>query len=276
MAVSVKKARDFVYGNGALWEKALFGYLFDGRPAAHVQQCLLCYKNADGGYGHDLEHDITCPESHPLALEFLLFILRDTGLPAGTLLDGTAAWVEANRCDDGSLKNPGTVRDYPLAPWWVEGGGQTTPDSITGNLMKFDACTPDLANSTKAWVLANLTLDNIRANEWLFMAYHAHDYFMNVTDFPDLAAYRQATLDNINACTAVMPEKQAYTLFQFATTPDNPVAQTIAEAVLARSLDYLLESQREDGGWTDEHDLPQWQPYTTILILLALQRYGRL
>jgi hypothetical protein len=209
-------------------------------------------------------------------LEFLLFILRDTGLPVGHLLDGAAAWVEANRNDDGSLKNPASVRDYPLAPWWVESGGQTTPDSITGNLIKFGACTPGLAASTRSWVQANLTLENIRVNEWLFMAYHAHDYFLNVQDFPDLAVYRQATLDNINACAAVMPEKQYYTLFQFAPMPDSPVAQALPTTVLERCLDVLFESQREDGGWTDEHDLLQWQPYTTILVLLALQRYGRL
>lgn len=276
MAVSLKQARAFVYSNGTLWEKTLFGYLFDGRPAAHVQQCLRCYQNADGGYGHDLEHDITCPESHPLALEFLLFILRDTGLPVGSLLAGTAAWAETNQAADGSLKNPASIRDYPLAPWWVESGGQTTPDSITGNLIKFGACTPGLAAATQQWVLDNLTLDNIRANEWLFMAYHAYDYILNVTDFPDLAVYRTATLENIRACAEKIPEKQYATLFQFAPTPDSPVAKAIPDEILARCLDYLVETQREDGGWTDEHDLPQWHSYTTMLVLLALQRYGRL
>ena len=43
------------------------------------------YRNGDGGWGHGLEHDIKCPSSNTLALEFLLMIFRDTGLPPGDL-----------------------------------------------------------------------------------------------------------------------------------------------------------------------------------------------
>ena len=51
MAVSFKNARDFVYSNGVMWERALFGYLFQGMPLERVHQCLLCYKNTDGWMG---------------------------------------------------------------------------------------------------------------------------------------------------------------------------------------------------------------------------------
>jgi len=276
MAVSIDRARAFVYGNGALWERALFGWLFDGRPLAHVHRCLLGYKNDDGGWGHGLEHDLKCPDSNPLALEFLLSVNRDTGLPIAALLEGTVAWVEANRAPDGSLGNPSTTRDYPLAPWWQDQGGQTIPDAITGNLTRLGLGSPDLAASTRRWVQANVSLESIRANTWLFMAYHSVDYFLNVTDFPDVEQYRQATLDNVIACAQAAPEAQTYVLFQFAPTPESVVAQALPEGLLTQKLDYLAETQREDGGWPDEHGLPQWQPYTTLLSLLALKRYGRL
>jgi hypothetical protein len=276
MAVSVDQARAFVYGHGVLWERALFGWLFDGRPLADVQRGLLGYKNEDGGWGHGLEHDLKCPDSNPLALEYLLSVNRDTGLPVSELLEGTVAWVEANRAPDGALRNPPTTRDYPIAPWWQEHGGQTIPDAITGHLNRLGLCSPSLAESTRRWVQDNVSLGSIRANEWLFMAYHAADYFLNVTDFPDLAAYREATLANVVACAENAPEKQSYVVFQFAPTPESAVAKALPDDLIARRLDYLAGAQREDGGWEDEHGLPQWRPYVTIISLLALKNYGRL
>jgi hypothetical protein len=39
-------------------------------------------------------------------------------------------------------------------------------------------------------------------------------------------------------------------------------------------LDYLRESQQDDGHWDDEHGLPHWYPYATITTLLTLRRFG--
>src|SRR4051812_18674376 len=112
MSVNLKNARDFVHSTGTLWERALFATLFQGESAEHLHQSLLGYKNPDGGFGHALEHDIRTPDSHPAALEFLLVILTQTGVPVGHLLDGTAAWVERQRQPDGSLTNPASLLDY--------------------------------------------------------------------------------------------------------------------------------------------------------------------
>ena len=259
-----------------LWERALFGYLFDDRPLEDVHRALLAYRNDDGGWGHDLEHDIKCPDSHPLALEFLLTINRDTGLPLGDLLTGAPEWVVANLNTDGTLRNPPAIRDYPIAPWWVEAGGQTVPASLTGGLLRLGLCPAAVAESTRAWVLENLTLAHIRANEWLFMAYHAFDYYMNVPEFPDLAAFRQAVANNIVACADAAPEKQYYNLFHFVTEPATAEALGVPQVLVARVLDHMEASQQEDGSWHDEHGLPQWYSYVTILVLLALRRFGRL
>ncbi len=276
MAVSLKKARDFVYGNGVLWEKALFGYLFEGRSLEHLHQCLRCYKNPDDGWGHGLEHDVKTPDSHPAVLEFLLFVFaRDIEIPSGNLLDGTAGWLERQRKEDGSLTSPASLRDYPAEPWWIEWGGQTAPDSIVGNLKKVGSSTSSLEESTRKWVEANLTLEKIQANEWLFMAYHAFDYFMNIDNFPNVETYRQAVIDNIRACAEKMPQKRYYVLLQFAPTPDAPVAQTMPE-VVKRSLDYVQDTQRDDGGWDDEHHMKHWQPYVSTMIFWALKRHNRL
>jgi len=277
--ISIEKARIFVHANGTLWEKALWDYLFDQGPIERVYQTLLCYKNPDGGWGHGLEHDIKCPQSNPLQLEFLLAILRDTGIPPGNLLMGTPQWVESIQHADGALSNPTNLLDHHHAPWW-HAGGQTMPDSITGNLIRYGSCTPSIANTTKSWVKKNLTLEKIHSNDWLFMAYHAHDYFLNVTDFPDLKIYRQAVVNNIIQCATAHVANQevskAYALFRFATAPNTEIANAVPSSLLEQILDHLEASQRDDGGWDDEHDLPYWQPYHSTTILLTLRSFNRI
>lgn len=270
MSINFQKARDFVYSNGVLWERDLFAYLFQNGSLSRLHHNLQGYQNADGGYGHALEHDIRCPQSHPLALEFLLGVLTQTDIPAGIILDGTAAWLEANRNPDGSLRNPPEVLEYPHAPWWNE-GGQSMPDSMVGNLTKYGKSSPGLNASTTQWVQENLTLDKIRANDWLFMAYHAYDYYFNL---PDCEEYRAATIENIVKLARQIPENQYHSLIRFAMTPDSRVAKA-APDLIKTALDYLAVMQREDGSWNDQHDLAQWRPFVTITNLLALRNHGR-
>ncbi len=271
----MKKARDYVYSNGTLWERAAFAYLFEEGDLNRLHQSVLCYKNADNGFGHGMEHDIKTPDSHPLGLEYILGVfVRDWDIPAGNVFAGAAQWVEANQQDDGTLTNPASLHAYPYAPWWKD-GGQTAPDSIVGNLTALGLVTPTLAEKTRQWVHANLTIDKICENGWLFMAYHAFDYFMHVDDFPDVTRYRQATIDNIRDCARKAPEEQYGSLLMFAPTPDSVITKAMPELV-TRDLEYVLQAQQDDGRWKDQHDLAHWQPATTITALRMLERHGKL
>ncbi len=274
MPIDLGKARDFVHRQGTLFERALFAWLFDGGSLERLRQIIRCYKNPDNGFGHGFEHDLKAPQSNPLALEYLLAVMKHAEIPPGDLLQGTAAWVEYRMAADGSLRNPAEIRDYPLAPWWQEWGGQTMPDSIVGNLIHFGCATPTLVDRTIGWVLANNSPEKIMANEWLFMAYHANDFFFAVEAMPNLEQYRQATLDNIVACATAAPENQLDTVFAFAPAPDSLVANALPTGFIDRCLDVLARGQQTEGHWLDQHNLPQWYPMTTINVLLALRRYG--
>ena len=205
---------------------APWDYLFDDGALDRVHQCLLCYKNADGGWGHGLEHDIKSPRSNPLMLEFLLSIGRDTGLPLSGVSTARRSGWRACRAKTARW-NPTRLLDYPHAPWWAE-GGQTMPDSITGNLTELGLCRPRYRNAPGNGC-EEPGLDHIRANEWLFMAYHAFDYYMNVDDFPDLDTFRAATLENIYACALAHERKrraaQAVRHLPVRAGPDSLVAQ---------------------------------------------------
>ena len=286
MTIDIDKARQYIHANGLLWERALWDYLFDGGSLVRVHQTLLNYKNADGGFGHGLEHDLKCPQSNPLQLEFLLTIIRDSDLPVGRILSGTSDWVESIQKQDGSLTNPKEVLSYPHAPWWgrdsspTMAGGQSAPDSIVGNLIAHGQCSLEMANRTKAWVEANVSLDSIAKSDWLFMTYHYFDYFMNVRDFPDLDSYQEATIATIIRLTekdiADGELAKACAIFSFVNSPDSFMVSEIPETIISQCLDYLQANQREDGSWLDEHDLVQWQPLASIKALLALRNFGRL
>ena len=275
MTVDFEKARDFVYGNGTLFERALFAYLFENDNPDRLETVILCYKNRDNGFGHGFEHDLKTPDSNPLALEYLLGVMKHARVPRGRILDGTADWVESCMDADGNLRNPESTRRYPLAPWWQEAGGQTMPDSIVGNLIHFGAATPSLIEKTRRWAIARYSLDSVRANEWLFMAYHAVDYFFAIDDFPRLEDFRRATVENVIACAEKAPESQYDSLFAFAPEPDSAIAKALPTGLISRFLDHLESAQNEDGSWVDQHNLPQWYSITTINVLLALRRYGR-
>jgi hypothetical protein len=275
--VSVDNARCFVHAHGNLWERALWDYLFAGGSLERVHTCLIPYKNEDGGWGHGLEHDIKTPSSNPLMLEFLLAVSRDTDLPLGSLLEGTPEWLESNQQEDGSLDNPLDLQDYPRAQWWQV--GQTIPTSITGNLIKHESCPSNIRKRTMAWVDINMDLEKIQENNWLFMAYRGFDYFFNEDQYPESTKYQEAVLENIYQ-TALAHEENGelnklFPFFQFASGPESVVAQNAPEGLIDRILDHLENSQREDGGWEDEHGLSYWQPYFSTTILLALKRFGR-
>lgn len=274
MTVNFKAARDFVYQNGTLWERSLFAYLFQNGDVSRLHHHLKGYQNTDGGYGNAMEHDIRCPNSHPLALEYLLGVLDQYRIPLGDLLDNVPEWLEGHQNEDGSLMNPPEVLEYPHAGWWAV-GGQYIPASTVGLLMKFGKATPLLRERTARWVAKNLALDQIKTTEWLFMTYHAYDYYQNVDDAPDLEACRQAVVDTILDLAYKAPDDQTYSLFRFAPTPDSVVARAAKPGFIEAKLDYLQSTQGDDGGWRDQHGLTQWYSMVTMSNLHALRNYGR-
>ena len=148
--VSIDKARHFVHANGTLWERALWDYLFDGGSLDRVHQCLLCYKNADGGWGHGLERDLKAPASNPLMLEFLLTVGRDTGVP----LVGTFWTVRRSGWKAYSARMACSNRRPACSTTRTRRGGNRlqigAPDSITGHLTKLGLCPPAVQERTRA------------------------------------------------------------------------------------------------------------------------------
>jgi hypothetical protein len=77
-------------------------------------------------------------------------------------------------------------------------------------------------------------------------------------------------------CAEKIGEKQYFSFFQFATSPESEVAKAVRPELLDKFLDYLANAQREDGGWDDQHGLTYWQPYFSTVVLLTLKRFNRI
>lgn len=275
MGVNFAKARDFVYSNGTAFEHSLFAYHFENGSLGQLHRTILAYKNEDNGFGHGFEHDMKAPQSHHLALEYLLTTLVSNEIPIGNVLDGAPQWLENNQAEDGTLINPPEVMNYPHAPWWIDSAGQNDPTSPTGNLHKLGLCPPQVAERTKRWVQKNLTIEKIKSTEWLFMNYRAFDYFMNVPEFPDLEVHQQATREQIVECARQAPENQYAGIFGFCQKPADEFTKYCPLELIERGLTYIMDTQHDDGAWHDEHGLAQWYPATTIGNLVVLRRYGK-
>ena len=72
------------------------------------------------------------------------------------------------------------------------------------------------------------------------------------------------------SCTSYFP------LFGFADGPESFVAQNAPPGTHRTRAGHLQNTQRDDGGWDDEHNLRYWQPYFSTTVLLALKRFDRL
>lgn len=277
MAVDLKAARDFVYQNGSLWERALFAHLFQGGSVERVYDCIRPYKNPDNGFGHGFEPDARCPDSNPIALEFLLSMMTTFGIPAGNLLDGTAAWVESVQNEDGTLRNPPSLFDYPLAPWWAGDGGQTIPDSIVGNLGTLECETEKLTEITMKWADQHLTEKEIDSIDWLFMMYHPYDFYLGISSsrHPDYQKRSDITAVKLRALIEIAKPEQYYHVLRFIPGEVWNDYVRLPYATLTRILDHLENAQQSDGSWHDEHSLPYWYPYTTILVLNGLKHNRR-
>src|SRR5690606_23969007 len=136
-----------------------------------------------------------------------------------------------------------------------------------GNLMRQSAVLGDIEITTQDWVLHHLTLKRIQRNDRLITAYHAHDYFFNATDFPDLSVYRDAVLENILTLTDNAEPQRYYQFAFFASDPESPVSQAAAPKLKRRIFGSLAKMQQSDGAWHDEYSNPHWSAWTTIMVL---------
>ena len=122
----VKKIESFMINKTRDLELALYNCLIDGDDNLMVSYALSMYQNGDGGFGHGLEPDNTCPSSSTIATEYALSLLRRIGYDKSNLDEMTKTMVNRafkyifSQETDGNYLYPVSpdVNQYPHAPWW--------------------------------------------------------------------------------------------------------------------------------------------------------------
>jgi hypothetical protein len=276
--MKIEKARDFVYQHGALWERALFAYLFEDGPRDRVVACLGMHQNEDGGWAHGVEKDVQTPHSNAVSAEYALGVMVEFGLTEA--VKGTGAWAEATQTDDGTFELGETFHAYPHGPWW-QAANRWPPSAIVGRLAQLGAATPSLLERTAQWAAAGkpasgtwpvvgLTREDLEAlddESWRYALYHYGEY----------AAVAPEWREPVRA--------KALALAEADPGPSGPLSfgwaprfrlDELPASLRHRHVEAVAAAQQEDGGWPDPHDLLQWRPVRTIWALARLREAGRL
>ncbi len=302
------RAERFVWLTARVLEQRRFAYHFLGGSADAVETALAAYRNADEGYGHALEPDLRGPVSQPLHTGHALRVLDSIGRCAGQRAERVCRYLTSVSTPDGALPaiHP-SQRDYPAAPFLPVVDAPPSDLLATGPVV-------GLLHGNEVW------------HAWLFRAtdfcwqaveslktshpyeIHAAVAFLDaVPDRPraEAAADRLGRLVREHRLAVLDPEDlEGYPVppgyapgehhypYDFARTPDSLARAWFTDEEMARSLDFLVAGQREDGGWpvrprcSAQEPQPRrgWAPVTelesrpivTIEALLTLRAYGRL
>lgn len=288
MTVRLEAAREFLWKNARLLERARFSFLFErGRPD-QVLRALQAYQNEDGGFGNGLEPDLRGPTSQPIPAWTALWLLDEVDALTSAAARPILSYLETIERPGGGV--PFTLRsasDYPHAPWW-----ETT------------ARRPPAALNPTAGIAAALYRHRI-SSAWLDRATRfcwarvdrlteVNPYELRVVlsflDHTPERARARAALERLRPKILgggvveldVRASGDVFRPLDFSPEPGTLSRGLFADPVIERHLDAMERRQRRDGGWTV--GFPIWTPITefewrgiqTVETLKVLRANGRL
>lgn len=280
-------ARDFIYGNARLLDRAAYEVSFEGAPATRLDDALHGYANPDGGYGHALEPDLRTPASQPLHTETALTILQQCGVRRPDIANGCCDFLAAVARADTALPAflPGAL-DYPAAPHWQAGfGGEPTLDRTLGMaalLHWHGARHPWLEHAVSQCRFHVAGAAITEAHHLLYAFQFATALLEGVEQSRTLRRLYES-LQGAEFYVADTPvTRYGLTPLHYATSPEHPAFELFGRERMEQHLDDLQNSQLPDGGWPIRFQPPsegariEWRGRWTIEALLVLRGYGRI
>jgi len=276
-------ARRFLYAEGRLLERRLFGALFEGAGADGVVDAVRGYRNPDGGFGHGLEPDKRVPDSQPLDVEAAFWAMDTAGRFDHDLARAACDFLQRIGPGVGTLTE--SYRDYPRAPHW--GDFALAPDlnptaGIAAMLWRWDVDHPWRAAATAfCWeqIEAGLPGDAHSFGEVL-------SFLSWVPERGRADGVADALPGHLGRLSMVRldPEDPNYGVspLQYAPAPDSRWIGLFEPSVIDAHLDALAAAQEDDGGWPIA-----WEPIgvaaerecrgvVTLGALRTLRAFGRL
>ncbi len=286
-APDIDAAEQFVAANARVLERRRFARLFrEGEPGP-VRDALAAYRNADGGFGHALEPDGRCPDSQPVAIDFALQVMLETGAWDSDLAAGACGWLAAHApAGGGAVFVDPSVEGWPHAPWWVPEEGNPASLISTGLL----------AGSLHAGGMSHPWLGQATALRWercgtldKASPYDMRGLLWFLEKVPDQARAREAAerlgrmiIDQGVVALEPGAPGEVHTPLDVAPRPGSPARGVFSQSLIDAHLDHLAAAQQPDGGWT--FNWPAWSPaaerewrgHCTVTALTLLRDNGRL
>jgi hypothetical protein len=288
-------AEAFVRDNGRPLDAALLARRLGRGSPDDVLAALVGYQNADGGFGHGLEPDMTSPASTAIATSIGLRCLARLETPARRpTVVAAIEWL------DGALDREAGVwpivgQDVelaPHAPWW----GWSDALAETWNGFRFNPTAEILALLYRFRELAPAAMlecveagirRTLAETELIEGAYDLKCAcrLAESDDLPpDLASPLNALLRRSVSAHDAADEHASP--FDAAPTPTSPFADLV-DGAIEPALTALIAAQDEDGGWRPFWDWSfvdakawakakaDWRGHLTREALETLVAYGR-
>ena len=294
-ADSFAKAKDFINRTGRPLDRARFRFHFEQGSAADVVSELAKYQNPDGGFATILESDSRWTGSSPNGTRVALKILSDVKASAtdphvqaavkyllATFDESTGTWRAL----------PKEANTAPHAPWWNvhEDTGKCDVDSrvfptaaLAGYLQLYNALLPQgLLNritDSSLTFLANAPIKMQMSD----IDMHTELVRLLPADHPQ----REVAVQKLRTVlqTVVVRDPHEWTTYgiqplSFVDSLHSPFYPGL-EKEAAVNLDYIIQSQKDDGGWPlnwswNDVDPAAWkiaeQEWRAVMTLEKLER----
>jgi hypothetical protein len=263
------QARDYLLHAARPLEATLFHYRFGAGDAEAIYAELAKFQNSDGGFGNALEPDLRTPASSVLATTTALQRLRMLHAPAQhPLVYGAIRYLVG--AYDPTFQSwplaPYQAEDAPHAPWWNQegladrfGNFAINPRAeVLGYLHEFADDSDTEAVTLRDSLTPVVFQELLEHTEPL-----SGDAFLccqRLIDSPGLPSNMAVDLQRWLlrvAETAVATDPSTWTGYvlqplQVAPNRTAPMGIPLSH-VLADNLDFVVDSQAEDGSWS-----PSW------------------
>jgi hypothetical protein len=298
------QAREYMLTKARPLEAAIFRYRFGEGDADAVYAELAKFQNPDGGFGNALEPDLRSQASSPLATTTALQRLRMLHAPAQhPLVDAAIRYLVA--AYDTAYQSwplaPQQTEDAPHAPWWnQEGQGDRFGNFAVNPRAEVLGYLHEFADETNAQAvtlrdtLTPLVFDHLLGHT----AQLSGDAFLccqRLVDSPGLPSNMAVDLQRwllplAETTVATDPSTwSGYVLLPLQVAPNRTAPMGIPLShVLPDNLDFVIDSQAEDGSWAPTWSWfgafpdhwPQaerdWRGVLTLERLEWLQAYDRI
>lgn len=288
-------AQAFVREQGRPLDATLMALELGSGSADEVLAALVGFQNADGGFGHGLEPDVTSPASSAIATSIGLRVLARLETPARrpTAIAAIEWLAGALNPEAGVWPIVGEdVELAPHAPWW----GWSDDLAASWNQFRFNPTAEILAHLYRFQELAPAQLlgcveaglrRTLADTERIEDAYDLK-CAIRLAESDALPPDLRRPLDGLvrRSIAAHDPDDAHGSPFDAAPTPASPFADAV-DGRIEPALTSLIAAQGEDGGWTPAWDWgfvdakawakarTDWSGHLTREALQTLLAYGR-